>query len=111
RIHTDSVAPANGISQYDPAVAHDPRDLPGCVHLAGQFDRGRDDRWRVFTPSPYGKTTTAMQVVTVLAVLYVNWRNITVPELNILFYMTGFMTAFSGLHYLIRALRRWPFNE
>src|SRR5437899_3555894 len=44
RIHTDSVAPANGISQYDPAVAHDPRDLPGCVHLAGQFDRGRDDR-------------------------------------------------------------------
>jgi len=67
--------------------------------------------WRVFTPSPYGKTTTAMQVVTVLAVLYVNWRNITVPELNILFYMTGFMTAFSGLHYLIRALRRWPFNE
>src|SRR6058998_1258645 len=49
--------------------------------------------------------------LTVLAVLYVNWRNITVPELNILFYMTGFMTAFSGLHYLIRALRRWPFNE
>src|SRR5215467_13511328 len=67
--------------------------------------------WRVFTPSPYGKTTTAMQVVTVLAVLYVNWRHIALPELNILFYMTGLMTAFSGLHYLVRALRRWPFNE
>src|SRR2546426_1913188 len=67
--------------------------------------------WRVFTPSPYGKTTTAMQVVTVLAVLYVNWRHSTLPELNILFYMTGLMTAFSGLHYLVRALRRWRFNE
>jgi len=67
--------------------------------------------WRTFTPSPYGKTTTAMQVVTVLAVLYVNWRHLTVPELNILFYVTGLMTAFSGLHYLMSALRRWPFNE
>src|SRR5213594_3205445 len=67
--------------------------------------------WRVFTPSPYGKTTTAMQVVTVLAVLYVNWRHSTLPELNILFYMTGLMTAFSGLHYLVRSLRRWAFNE
>ena len=67
--------------------------------------------WRVFTPSPYGKASTVMQVLTVLAVLYVNWKHITVPELHILFYMTGLMTAFSGLHYLIRGLRQWHFNE
>src|SRR5207247_5602631 len=59
--------------------------------------------WRVFTPSPYGKTTTAMQVVTVLAVLYVNWRSITVPELNILFYMSVFMNSITGImiHHLL----------
>ena len=63
--------------------------------------------WRVFTPSPYGKTSTFMQVLTVLAVLYANWRHAAVPELQILFYMTGLMTAFSGLHYLVRGLRQW----
>ena len=67
--------------------------------------------WRVFTPSPYGKASTVMQVLSVLAVLYVNWKHMTVPELHILFYMTGLMTAFSGLHYLIRGLRQWHFNE
>jgi len=67
--------------------------------------------WRVFTPSPYGKITTFMQVVTVLAVLYTNWQGLIVPELNILFYMAGLMTAFSGIHYLVRGLRQWHFNE
>ncbi len=59
--------------------------------------------WRVFKPSPYGKASTVLQVLTVLAVLYSDWRSITVPELQILFYMTGLMTAFSGLHYLVTA--------
>jgi cardiolipin synthase (CMP-forming) len=59
--------------------------------------------WRVFKPSPYGKASTVLQVLTVLAVLYTDWKSVTVPELQILFYMTGFMTAFSGLHYLVTA--------
>jgi len=59
--------------------------------------------WRIFKPSPYGKASTVLQVVTVLAVLYSNWKSVTVPELPILFYMTGMMTAFSGLHYLVTA--------
>jgi len=67
--------------------------------------------WRVFTPSPYGKISTFMQVLTVLAVLYTNWQGLIVPELNILFYMAGLMTAFSGIHYLVRGLRQWHFNE
>src|SRR5215470_9202798 len=67
--------------------------------------------WRVFTPSPYGKISTFMQVITVLAVLFTNWQGLVVPELNILFYMTGLMTAFSGIHYLVRGLRQWHFNE
>ena len=67
--------------------------------------------WRVFTPTPYGKASTVMQVLTVLAVLYTNWQHRLVPELNIVFYTTGLMTAFSGLHYLVRGLRQWHFNE
>jgi cardiolipin synthase len=67
--------------------------------------------WRVFTPSPYGKASTVMQVLTVLAVLYANWRDQFMPELNVLFYMTGLMTAFSGIHYLVRGLRQWHFND
>ena len=63
--------------------------------------------WRVFTQTPYGKASTVMQVLTVLAVLYANWRHTTIPELQILFYMTGLTTAFSGLHYLVRGLRQW----
>ena len=67
--------------------------------------------WRTFTPSLYGKASTVMQVLTVLAVLYVNWKHVVVPELSILFYMTGLMTAVSGVHYLGRGLREWTSNE
>ncbi len=67
--------------------------------------------WRTFTPSPYGKASTALQVFTVLAVLYCNWKRVAVPELTILFYMAGMMTAFSGLHYLVRGLRQWHLHE
>ena len=67
--------------------------------------------WRVFTPSPYGKASTVMQVLTVFAVLFTNWQHWVIPQLNIVFYMTGLMTAFSGIHYLLRGLRQWHFNE
>jgi len=63
--------------------------------------------WRVLTPTTYGKASTFMQVLTVFAVLYANWRHTAVPELQIVFYVTGLMTAFSGLHYLVRGLRQW----
>src|SRR5436190_9431586 len=32
--------------------------------------------WRVYTPSIYGKASTVMQVLTVLVVLYTNWRHL-----------------------------------
>lgn len=57
--------------------------------------------FRIFPPSPYGKASTVLQVLTIFAVLYCNWRGTPVPELQVLFYMTGFMTAFSGMHYLV----------
>jgi len=56
---------------------------------------------RKFPPSPYGKASTALQVSTVLAVLFCNWQQAAIPQLMILYIMTGFMTAFSGVHYLV----------
>lgn len=57
--------------------------------------------WRLFRPSIYGKASTLFQVITVLAVLFCNWREQVVPELNVLYFATGGLTAFSGLHYLM----------
>jgi cardiolipin synthase len=57
--------------------------------------------FRVFPPSTYGKASTVLQVLTIFAVLFCNWRGPVVPELQILFFLAGFMTAFSGLHYLV----------
>jgi len=57
--------------------------------------------WRFFKPSIYGKASTVLQVLTVLAVLFSNWRGQTVPQLLVLYYVTGALTAFSGLHYLV----------
>jgi cardiolipin synthase len=57
--------------------------------------------WRWFKPSIWGKASTVAQVATVLAVLYCNWRGEPVSQLKALYYITGGMTAFSGLHYLV----------
>jgi cardiolipin synthase len=63
--------------------------------------------WRVFKPTPYGKATTVLQVITILTVLYGNWLGTHLPQIEILFLITGFMTALSGLHYLITGRRYW----
>jgi cardiolipin synthase (CMP-forming) len=62
--------------------------------------------WRFFKPSIYGKANTMLQVITILAVLYCNWREEVVPQLSVLYYVTGALTAFSGLHYLFTGRNR-----
>ena len=57
--------------------------------------------FRIFPPTIAGKTSTALQVVTLLAVLLYNWMGLTQPALYVLFVATGLMTVFSGLQYLI----------
>jgi cardiolipin synthase len=57
---------------------------------------------RTFPPSIYGKTTTCLQIVTIIAVLYLNYRNISVPALNWLFVATAVVTVYSGLDYIYR---------
>jgi len=52
-----------------------------------------------------------LQVTTVLAVLYCNWRQWVVPELRVLYYITGAMTAFSGLHYLVTGRDRVELSD
>jgi cardiolipin synthase len=55
---------------------------------------------RTFTPSFYGKLTTFFQIVTVVAVLFLNYREMALPALIWLFVFTGAITVFSGLHYI-----------
>jgi cardiolipin synthase len=55
---------------------------------------------RSFKPSLYGKTTTFMQIVTILVVLYFNHLNSDHPFIHWLFIATGAITIFSGLHYI-----------
>jgi cardiolipin synthase len=55
---------------------------------------------RTFTPSLYGKLTTFFQIVTVVAVLFLNYREMALPALIWLFVFTGAITVFSGLHYI-----------
>ena len=62
--------------------------------------------WRFFKPSIYGKANTMLQVITILAVLYCNWREEVVPQLSVLYYVTGALTTFSGLHYLVTGRNR-----
>ena len=57
--------------------------------------------WTTFRPSVYGKASTFLQVLTVLAVLYANWLGAPLANLRILYALTGVLTVVSGLQYLI----------
>ena len=63
--------------------------------------------WRVFKPTIYGKATTFLQILSILAVLYANWLGVVVREIDILFYMTGVTTTISGIYYLVTGRRYW----
>lgn len=58
---------------------------------------------RTFPPSVYGKATTCLQILTIVAVLFLNYRNITLTELRWLFVLTAAVTVYSGLDYVYRA--------
>lgn len=57
---------------------------------------------RTFAPSIYGKATTCSQILTIVAVLYWNYRNISPPVLQWLFVGTAAITVYSGLDYVYR---------
>ncbi|HSP06392.1 MAG TPA: CDP-alcohol phosphatidyltransferase family protein, partial [Acidobacteriota bacterium] len=53
-----------------------------------------------FTPSIYGKTSTAVQIACVLAVLIANYVGLPEGWVQWLFYLTFGLTLLSGLHYI-----------
>ncbi len=57
---------------------------------------------RRFPPSVYGKTTTFLQIFTIVVVLYLNYRNIQHEALQWLFVATAAVTVYSGLDYIYR---------
>jgi len=60
---------------------------------------------RTFPPSIYGKATTCFQILTILSVLFLNYKRLTPPPLYLLYLLTGIVTVFSGLHYVYRGKR------
>jgi len=61
---------------------------------------------RSFPPSIYGKATTCLQILTILAVLYLNYQGITWAGMNWLFFATAAITVFSGLDYVYRRKKK-----
>jgi cardiolipin synthase (CMP-forming) len=57
---------------------------------------------RTFAPSIYGKATTCFQILTILLVLFLNYRNVSPSALFSMYLVTGAITVFSGLHYVYR---------
>jgi len=57
---------------------------------------------RVFPPSIYGKATTCFQILIILLVLFLNYRNTSLAQLFLMYLLTGAITVFSGLHYVYR---------
>jgi cardiolipin synthase len=57
---------------------------------------------RTFSPSIYGKMTTCFQILTVVAVLYLNYRGTSSNAFYWLCIVTGAITVISGLHYIYR---------
>ncbi|MGH9341517.1 MAG: CDP-alcohol phosphatidyltransferase family protein [Acidobacteriota bacterium] len=58
---------------------------------------------RLFSPSIFGKASTAAQLLAVFLVLLANYLQIQGDFLNPFFYLTLALTVISGLHYLVRA--------
>ncbi|MBI1747213.1 MAG: CDP-alcohol phosphatidyltransferase family protein [Acidobacteria bacterium] len=59
-----------------------------------------------FPPSLFGKATTVVQLVTILAALLGNYLEIHTPYFSVVVYLTLFFTVLSGLHYFYRATKR-----
>ncbi|MEW5975912.1 MAG: CDP-alcohol phosphatidyltransferase family protein [Acidobacteriota bacterium] len=58
---------------------------------------------RTFPPSVYGKATTFFQILTVVVVLYLNYKRVSGGIfLSLLFLVTAGLTVYSGLHYVYR---------
>ena len=65
----------------------------------------------LFPPSIYGKATTAVQLLTVLMVLVVNYLEISVPGMIYGFYLAFFLTIISGMHYLARGMKLVSYSQ
>ena len=65
----------------------------------------------LFSPSRYGKATTASQLLTVLLVLVTNALQVNIPYLDFVFYLTFALTVISGLQYLARGIKLFEYNR
>jgi len=60
-----------------------------------------------FDPTIYGKASTALQILTVLSVLVVNYLRLGSEWVQWMFYLTLALTLFSAVHYAYTFARRY----
>ncbi len=61
-------------------------------------------------PTRWGKQTTFLQMLTVgMALLWASGER-PVAELFLIFALAGAFTVFSGVHYILSGVRRWPLD-
>ena len=60
-----------------------------------------------YDPTFYGKASTAMQIVCILAVLVANHFRLHQVYIEWLFYLTFVLTFFSGVHYIYTFTKRF----
>ena len=60
-----------------------------------------------FDPTIYGKASTALQILTVLSVLVVNYLKVGSEWVDWMFYLTLALTLFSALNYVYTFARRY----
>jgi len=65
----------------------------------------------LFPPSIYGKATTAVQLLTVLMVLVVNYLELSLPWMIYGFYVAFLLTIISGIHYLAQGMKLVSYSQ
>lgn len=59
---------------------------------------------RILKPHWLGKTTTTLQMLTAILVLFVNVSGSMLPGFTLLFWLTGAFTIISGFYYILREI-------
>jgi len=72
----------------------------GILYFAGQSVNT--------VPTLWGKQTTFLQILTVIAALLATMDHFSIKYLMPLFILTAGVTAFSGCHYILSGLRSFP---
>jgi cardiolipin synthase (CMP-forming) len=88
------------------AVVTVSKDLFVAIGVAILYISGQ--RPSAAVPTLWGKQTTFLQIVTIALVLFFHIADLAISPLLPLFVLTGIITIFSGMHYILGGIRSMP---